>query len=63
MKLIHSLFMSTAVMLGACSGKTDSNEQVIIRPPDMTIENKLMTHEALWVMARICLLTVSPAYQ
>ncbi len=64
MKLIHSLIMSTAVALGACSGKASgSGDPVIIGPTDIKIENQLMTPEALWAMGRIGDIATSPDYK
>lgn len=63
MKLIHSLVMSTAVILGACKGSSGASDPIIIGPTDVKIENKLMTPEALWAMGRIGDIAVSPDYK
>lgn len=62
MKLTHSIIMSTAIVLGACSGvtSTTSESNEIIGPSDIKISGGRLTPEALWAMGRIGDIAVSP---
>ncbi len=61
MKQSNLLFMSAAIMLASCGGTKEAGQNdALIGKPDIKIEGKRMTPEALWAMGRIGSVAVSP---
>lgn len=57
MKKFFTIFMAMGVI---CSGAVQSQESKIIGPPDVKIENGVMTPEVLWSFGRVGNTCVSP---
>lgn len=60
MKLIKTMAMAASVLLAACGNTPKENHTNVIGKSNPTIENGILTPEALWAMGRVGSVAVSP---